>query len=538
MAETTRTSTSRSRSRTKAPQTLRSFDPRRGTVLDEIRAVSPGEVADIVAHARKVQPEWAAIPPAGRARMLAQVRHRIYELKDEIVRTVAAECGKPEFEALGHDVLPPLMALATYEQTAAKFLRPKRVSGLARPRIAKMMLGAQSRVEYRPFGVVGCITPWNYPITNCFLAFLPALAAGNAVVIKPSEVTPACGELIRAILDPLPAGVASVIQGGGDVGAALVDAPCDKISFVGSPPTGRKICEAAAKHLTPVVMELGGKDAAIVCDDADLDIASSGILWGSFFNAGQTCCSIERTYVVDSIADRFEDQLVSKLGKVRYATDDAEVGSLTFGKQLDIVSSQVKDALEKGAKLLAGGPEAGPKNKNGSLWYAPTILENVSEEMSVLRDETFGPVLSITRVRDEQEAIRRANEEGVNLTASVWTKSRDRGDAVASELKAGTVTVNFHGEAPAAAWAPWGGVGESGFGRLNGTEGLREFVIPVHVARPMLKQKRFFWYPYSDNVREMTEGVVQLLAAPSTRERLAGARRMMSNISKTMKEKL
>ncbi|MFN2593397.1 MAG: aldehyde dehydrogenase family protein, partial [Actinomycetota bacterium] len=346
MAETARTP-SRSRSKAKSPTTLKSFDPRHGTVLDEIRTVSPGEVADIVAQARKVQPEWAAIPPAGRARMLSQVRHRIYELKDEIVRTVAAECGKPEFEALGHDVLPPLLALTTYEQTAARFLKPRRVSGISKPRLAKMMLSAQSRVEYRPFGVVGCITPWNYPITNCFLAFLPALVAGNAVVIKPSEVTPACGELIRAILDPLPSGVASVIQGGGDVGAALVDAPCDKISFVGSPPTGRKICEAAAKHLTPVVMELGGKDAAIVCEDADIDNASSGILWGSFFNAGQTCCSIERTYVVDSIADRFEDELIGKLGKVRYATDDAEIGSLTFSRQLDIVSSQVKDALEK-----------------------------------------------------------------------------------------------------------------------------------------------------------------------------------------------
>ncbi|MFN2595198.1 MAG: aldehyde dehydrogenase family protein, partial [Actinomycetota bacterium] len=193
---------------------------------------------------------------------------------------------------------------------------------------------------------------------------------------------------------------------------------------------------------------------------------------------------------------------------------------------------------EKGAKLLAGGPDVGPKNKNGSLWYAPTVLENVSEEMTVLRDETFGPVLSITRVRDEDEAIRRANEEGVNLTASVWTQSRSRGDAVASELKAGTVTVNFHGEAPAASWAPWGGVGESGFGRLNGVEGLREFVIPVHVARPMLKQKRLFWYPYSENAREMTEGVVQLLGAQSLSERLSGARRMASNVTKAIKEKL
>jgi acyl-CoA reductase-like NAD-dependent aldehyde dehydrogenase len=355
-------------------------------------------------------------------------------------------------------------------------------------------------------------------------------------VIKPSEVTPACGELIRELLEPLPSGVASVIQGGGDVGAALVDAPCDKISFIGSPVTGRKICEAAAKHLTPVVMELGGKDAALVCSDADIDTASSGVLWGSFFNAGQTCCSIERAYVVDSVADRFQEQLLEKLKKVEQGD---QVGSLTFARQLDIVSRQVDDATKSGARVLAGGPDVGVKNANGTLWYAPTVLDHVTDDMAVLKEETFGPVLSITRVRDEDEAIRRANEEGVNLTASVWTKSKARGDAIASELRAGSVTVNLHGETAAVPWSPWGGVGESGFGRLNGPLGLREFTVPVHVARNATpKIKRLFWYPYDDATTAALRGVASFMHARDFGTRMSGLRAVMKNLGKAVKNKL
>ncbi|HYI44866.1 MAG TPA: aldehyde dehydrogenase family protein [Actinomycetota bacterium] len=529
---TTRRRTSRKQS---SNGSLKSFNPRTGEVMAEIPTTSPAEVKEVVERGRKVQPEWAAIAPEGRAHIMREVRYRIYDLMDKIVDTVSAECGKPSAEALAHDVMPPVILLTGYEQIAPRVLKSKKVGILSPPILPKLLGGAVSHIDLKPFGVVGAITPWNYPITNCFLAFAPALFAGNTVVIKPSEVTPACGELIREILEPLPPGVAQVIQGGGEVGAALVDAPVDKISFIGSPPTGRKICEAASKHLTPVVMELGGKDAAIVLDDADLDIASSGIVWGSFFNAGQTCCSIERVYVADSIADEFKDRMLTKLQKVEQGE---QVGSLTFKNQLGIVESQVKDALGKGAKLLAGGPDAGLKNEKGSLWYAPTVLESVNDEMDVMKNETFGPVVTITRVQDEAEAIRRANEEAVNLTASIWTNDSKRALKVAHELKAGNVSINQHGENPASVWGAWGGFGESGFGRLNGEYGLREFTVPVFVQRTQMKMKRLWWYPYDDASRTVFRSTVQAFAARTAGERLKGLGGVLGGAAKALKNKI
>jgi acyl-CoA reductase-like NAD-dependent aldehyde dehydrogenase len=523
------------RARTKAPQKLKSLNPRTGEIRGEIQANAPGEISDVVDRARKVAPEWAAIAPEGRARIMKEIRHRIYDRMDDIVETVAAECGKPRYEALAHDVIPPMTILMSLEAVAPRALRPEKIGLFSPPVLPKLLSGTSARTEWRPFGVVGCITPWNYPIANSFLAFAPALFAGNAVVIKPSEVTPACGELIRDLLEPLPSGVATVIQGGEAVGAALVDAPCDKVSFIGSPVTGRKICERAAKHLTPVVMELGGKDAAIVCSDADLDFTSSGILWGSFYNAGQTCCSIERAYVVDSVADDFKEKLLGKLATVRQGDD---VGSMTFPPQLDTVKEQVTEAIAKGASVLAGGPDAGIKNRNGSLWYAPTVLESVSSEMAVLRQETFGPVLTIVTVRDEDEAVRRANEDGVNLTASVWSSSKALSDSISSRLRAGTVTVNLHGETAASAWSPWGGVGESGFGRLNGVQGIREFVNAVNVTRnTTTKIPRLWWYPYDEATERAFRSLADLFGATSAGTRFRGFTSLLSNAASALKKK-
>ncbi|MDQ3956328.1 MAG: aldehyde dehydrogenase family protein [Actinomycetota bacterium] len=528
------TRTTRSKSKKNTPQTLQSLNPRTGEVVQEFPAASPADVKDAVELARKVAPEWGAIPPEGRARVLKQVRYRIYDLMDEIVETVSRETGKPRSEALAHDVVPAILMCLYYERTVDKALGPQKIGRLMGP-----LAGASSRLEWRPFGVVGCISPWNYPITNAFLAFSTPLFAGNAIVVKPSEVTPACGELLKKIFEPLPAGIATVVQGAGDVGAALVDAPCDKISFVGSPATGRRICEAAAKHLTPVVMELGGQDAAIVCEDADLDIAAAGVLWGSFFNSGQTCCSIERTFVVDSVADEFKEKLLAKLPQLRVGGEGSEVGPLTFKRQLEIVERHVGDAVGKGATLLAGGPEEGPRNSNGSLWFAPTVLEDVTEEMDVVREETFGPVLTITRVQDDDEAIRRANEEGVNLTASIWTKNRQRATSLGTRLRAGTIASNDHGVQVGMPWSPWGGVGESGFGRLNGKLGLQEFSVPTHVVHNLMPGlKKLWWYPYSENTDGFFRSLAGVLGARGAGSKVSALKEMAKYGSRALKEKL
>jgi acyl-CoA reductase-like NAD-dependent aldehyde dehydrogenase len=515
--------------RTPDSDRLKSFNPRTGEVVREVETTPVAEVAEIVGRARKVAPEWAAIPPQGRVRILREVRYRIAKRIDDIVDAVSTECGKPATEALAHDTMPLPIMLSYLEHIAPRTLRSEHPG-----RFLGALAGAHARVDWRPFGVVGCITPWNYPMLNSFAAFAPALFAGNAVVIKPSEVTPQCGEILRDLLDPLPPGVATVIQGGAAVGAALVDAPCDKISFIGSPATGRKICEAAAKHLTPVVMELGGKDAAIVCGDADLERAASGLVWSSFFNAGQTCASVERVYVVDSIAGEFKARFLEKLERVRQGRD---VGPLTFGPQLDVVRKHVGDAVEKGATVLAGGEE--PANEDGSLWYPPTVLENVTEDMDVVRDETFGPVVTITTVRDEQEAVRRANEEAVNLTASIWSRSRARVESLAASLKAGTISANFHGEGLAFAWAPWGGTGESGFGRLSGRYGIREFVMPVSVSRSSTPRlPRLWWYPYTDETVRAVRSATELLASPELATKAKALSAFAVSAAKALRQKI
>lgn len=514
-----------------SPQTLKSFNPRTGETIREVPAIAPAEVRDIVDQARKVAPEWGAIDVDGRVRHMREIRTRIKAKSDEIVEVTSEETGKPRSEALLHEVLTPMLQLAYLEHLAPKVLKTKRVAPVIGP-----LLGYRSRMEFRPFGVVGCITPWNFPITNSFLALASPLFAGNTVVVKPSEVTPSSGELLRDILDVLPSGVASVIQGGGDVGAALVDAPCDKISFIGSPATGRKICAAAAEHLTPVVMELGGKDSAIICSDADIDLTTSGVIWGAFANSGQICASIERVYVVDSVADRFEQQLVSKLSKVK---QEADLGSLTFAGQLDIVSGQVEDAIAKGAKVLAGGPDAGIQNENGTLWYAPTVLTDVTPDMKVMSGETFGPILTVTRVRDEQEAVERANQEGANLTASVWTKDNKKRERLVEALRAGSITHNMHIESVGGSWGTWGGVGESGYGRLNGELGLLEFTVPTHVSySSMPKMKRAHWYPYDSSSDRLAHSLIDFLGEKDAPKRFSAVKGVLKEFTKIAKSRL
>jgi acyl-CoA reductase-like NAD-dependent aldehyde dehydrogenase len=428
--------------------------------------------------------------------------------------------------------MPTLLLLLYLERIAGKTLKPERLVSFMGPALA----GSRARIEWRPYGVVGCITPWNYPILNTFLATAPPLFAGNTVVVKPSEVTPACGEVIRKILEPLPSGVAHVIQGAAEVGAALIDAPVDKISFIGSPVTGRKILEGAAKHLTPAVMELGGLDAAIVCEDADLDHTASGLVWGSFFNAGQTCCSVERVFVNEAIADDLQDRMLAKFKQLRHGPG-GDIGPLTAERQLDVVRRHVDDAVKKGAKVLVGGPEAVRKD-DGSFWYAPTILDRVTPEMAVATEETFGPVVAMVRVRDDEEALRRANEEAVNLTASVWTTDKRRGERLMTRLRAGSISTNNHGDMPGMPWAPWGGMGESGFGVLNGKLGLREFVKPTTVAHTFPFRKKLWWYPYTEDTHALFRANSTILGAPTLSEKINATREVIKLLPKVMKSRL
>ena len=515
-----------------ASHTLKSINPRTGEVLREIETTPIEEIPIIVERARKMAPEWAGIGVQGRARLLREVKYRIHERLDRIVEVVSAESGKSPQEVLNLEVLPTMMLLHTMDGLAAKALKPEKAGGL----IAPVIFGTRSRIEWRPYGVVGAITPWNYPLTNCFLGFLSALYAGNTVVCKPSEVTPASGELVGELLEALPPSVFTVIQGGGEVGAALVDAPCDKISFIGSPPTGRKIMEAAAKHLTPTVMELGGKDAVYVCDDADIEVASSGVAWGSFYNAGQTCCSMERVFVHEAIADRFEERLVDKVSRIQRGEGEVPMGPLTMKPQLDKVERQVREAVEKGARVLTGGADAWSTGEG--FWFAPTVLADVTDDMEVFAEESFGPVVTLTRVNDDEDAIRRVNEEGVNLTASVWSTDRSRVERITARLRAGVLSGNEHGALPAMGWAPWGGTGESGFGRLNGIYGVREFAVPTHHAQSLTpKMRKPYWFPYNESQDRTIRGILGALGERTTAGKVAAAKEVAASYLSLMRSR-
>ena len=511
---------------------LPSRDPWTGRVVEEIPASTPTEVRDAVRAARDAAPSWRATPVSERARSLARVRRLIHRRMDHIVDVISRENGKPRAEALAHDVLATLLTLAYEERIAPRALRTQPVGRLLAP-----TFGMASRIEWRPYGVVGCISPWNYPLFLAFLGAVPALLAGNTVVLKPSEATPAVGREIAELMAVLPPGVATVVQGGGEVGSALVGAPCDKLSFIGSTATGRAIAQAAAKHLTPVVMELGGQDATIVCEDADLDVATSGVLWGAFLNSGQTCCAIERAYVVDSVADRFERLLVEKLSRVG-AEGTGDIGPLTVARQREVVERHVRDAIERGARVLAGGPYGGTERGDG-LWFRPTVLEGRSEDMALFGEETFGPVLPIVRVKDVDEAVRRANDEGVNLTASVWTTSPATARRVADGLRAGSISVNDHASTAGAPWGVWGGVGDSGYGRLHGVQGLREFTVPVHVSRTLLpRMKKLWWYPYDDATTSALRALAELLSSPKLEDRRWALRELGRSAGRAIRSKI
>ena len=513
-------------------QVLPSMDPWTGRVVEEIAANTPDEVRAAVRAARDAWPTWRATPVSERARSVARIRRLIHQRMDHIVDVISRESGKPPAEALAHDVLATLLTIAYQERIAPRALKPEPVGRLMAP-----VFGMSSRIEWRPYGVVGCISPWNYPLVMAFIAAVPALLAGNTVVLKPSEATPAVGRVISELLGAMPPGVATVVQGGGEVGAALVDAQCDKLSFIGSTTTGRRIAEAAANQLTPVLLELGGQDAAIMCEDADIDVATSGVLWGAFLNAGQTCCAIERAYVVESVADRFEAMLIEKLNRVA-SEGRGDIGPLTVARQRETVERHVRDAVERGARMLAGGPDGGAQRGDG-LWFRPTVLEGRSEDMAVFGEETFGPVLPIVRVRDADEAVRRANEEGINLTASVWTTSAATAKRVVDGLRAGTVSVNDHASTAGAPWGVWGGVGDSGYGRLHGVQGLREFTVPVHVARTLLpRMKKLWWYPYDDATTSSLRALAELLSSPEREDRRRALRELARSAGRAIGAKI
>jgi len=455
---------------TPGSEVLEVHNPSTGEVIGEVPILGEAAVGAAVDRARAASRAWAALSAEERCGHLLDFRRELVRRVDDLADLIHRENGKPRLDALQELYLAT--SHLTYAATRApKLLRTRSVS-------SGVLVNIKSTVSHVPLGVVGVIGPWNYPVFTPMGSIGYALAAGNAVVFKPSELTPLTGLALAdafAAAVPVP-DVFQVVTGDGRTGGALAAAQVDKLAFTGSAATGRRVMQAAAANLTPVVMELGGKDPLIVAPDADLDAAAEAAVFGALTNAGQACVSVERAYVVDSLYDEFVDKVVSRAKDIKMGGgEDAQIGAITRPQQVDKIRDQLTDAVDKGAKVLVGGADKIERN-----WVSPTVVTDVTTDMLLMKDETFGPVLPVIRVADAEEAIRRANEEGFNLGSSVFGKAGIR--EMADRIRAGMTAINSVMTFSTVPTLPFGGVGESGFGRIHGDEGILEFTLTKATA--------------------------------------------------------
>jgi succinate-semialdehyde dehydrogenase/glutarate-semialdehyde dehydrogenase len=482
-----------------------SYDPATGEEIGRASLSSTEDVERAVARARAAQPAWANLSFRERGRVILKVRQLMLDASEEIAQLVSKETGKPATEALSMEIVPTLDAMHYFAHASESLLQTQKID------IGQYgLMGRSSHIVFKPLGVIAIISPWNFPLATPADEIVMALMAGNAVVLKPSELTPLIalkiGELFSgAGLTP---GLLEIVTGDGSTGAALVDARVDKIMFTGSVATGRRVAEAAAKHLTPVVLELGGKDPMIVLEDADLENAARGAVWGAFANSGQACASVERCYVQESVADEFIKKVVEQTKDLKQGLGNdvaVDVGAMTNERQLQIVEEHVSEALRGGARALTGGQRAA--NLDG-FFYEPTVLVDVDHHMTVMREETFGPVLPVMKFQNEDEAVRLANDSPYGLTASVWTRNIAKGRRVAQRIEAGTVMVNEVVYTHGIAQTPWGGVKDSGYGRTHGRMGLLELVTPQHIHVNRISfLPDLWWFRYGPHAAGLFRGL-------------------------------
>ena len=500
---------------------IASVNPATGEVLGELDSSGPTEVRAAVARARAAQLEWSGWGIRNRVRVLRRFQSILLARKADIARRITQEVGKPQVEALLTEVLVVLDASRFLIENAFAILREEK---LAHGNLA--MKSKSGRILHEPYGVIGIISPWNYPFSIPATEAMAALVAGNAVVLKPSELTPLIALELQAMLRDagVPDDIFHVIPGEGATGAALVSSDIDKLIFTGSVGTGRRIAQIAAERLLPVVLELGGKDPMLVLEDADVDVASSGAVWGAFVNAGQTCLSVERCYVHQSLYAAFLEACSEKARKLRVGNgmDPAtEVGPMIHERQVRIVESQVEDARQRGARVLAGGTRL---RELGPTFFAPTVLADVDHSMRVMQEETFGPVLPVAAFTDDADAVRLANDSDYGLAASIWTRDRARGERLARRIDAGTVMVNDTVSCFSISEAPHGGVKSSGLGRTHGRWGLEEMVRVKYVDSDRVpRMKKIWWFGYGRGFAAEMDGFLDLLYSPTIRGKLKAA---------------
>ena len=486
------------------PTEIISSDPATGEEVGRVPVASAGEVARAVERARAAQKTWGALSYAERGQVVLRVRALVLEEIDAIAHLISRESGKPATEALMMELVPTLDLMQFFARRTARLLKPERIN------IGQYgLMGRSSRIVYKPLGVVGIISPWNFPWAIPLGEVVMSLMAGNAVVLKPSELTPLVGQKIGEVFTRagLPDGLLTVSTGAGATGAALIEAGVDKIMFTGSVATGRRVAEAAARKLIPCVLELGGKDPMIVFADANLEAAAQAAVWGAFANAGQACASVERCYVQEEIAERFTARVVELTRALKQgvgASEGTDIGAMSSARQREIVEAHITDAVAQGARILVGG---GRGEQASGSFHAPTVVDQVDHTMDLMREETFGPVLPLMTFKAEEEAIERANDSPYGLTASVWTSDIRRGERVAERLEAGTVMVNEVLYTHGIAQTPWGGVKLSGIGRTHGRAGLLELVSAQHIhVNRLARLHDLWWFNYTPRAAELFRG--------------------------------
>ncbi|MDQ6810372.1 MAG: aldehyde dehydrogenase family protein [Actinomycetota bacterium] len=491
-------------------------NPATGEIVASVPDLGAEAVGEMAARARAAQPGWEAFGFEGRARVLVRAQKWLMDNAEQVVSTIISETGKTFEDASLAEIGYAGNAFGFWAREAPNYLGDERVKTSQ-----VLVKGKKIVLRYRPLGLIGVIGPWNYPLTNSFGDCIPALAAGNSVILKPSEITPLTSLLMAEGLREcgLPEHVLQIATGRGETGAALVE-QVDMIMFTGSTRTGRKVAEAAARRLIPASLELGGKDPMLVLSDADLERAANFATYYSMQNAGQTCISIERVYVEEPVYDEFVAKVSEKVRGLRVGKPEGpgsvEVGAITFPPQLEIIKDHVADAVQKGARVLTGGREV----PGAGRFYEPTVLVDVDHSMKCMTEETFGPTLPIMKVADAEEAVRLANDSPYGLGASVFSRDTERGEQVARQIQAGAANVNDAMINYTVLELPMGGAKASGLGSRHGPGGIRKYCSQqaIVVTPRLAMKKELFMYPYKRRTSRLLAGLFKFMYGRGKRD--------------------
>jgi acyl-CoA reductase-like NAD-dependent aldehyde dehydrogenase len=517
--------------------TIPCIDPARGEIFAQSALTREADVVSLIARSRKAQSEWAALPLRSRLAACRRLRNYMLQEADAIAVVISRDNGKTRVDAMSTEVFPALLALSYYMKKARTFLRS---TGLGSGNL--LLINKRSRLLHHPYGVIGVISPWNYPFAIPFSDVVMGLLAGNGVILKAATETQAVGRKLEEcfLKAGLPEGLFTYINLPGAVaGKALLQGGVDKLFFTGSVAAGKMLMAMAAETLTPVVLELGGNDPMLVCADADCERAAAGAVWAGFQNCGQSCGGVERIYVHQAVYEPFMKALKRRVEALRIGLDDdhaCDLGAMTRSSQRDKVEALVQDALGKGATLFAesrphGVPAAG-------LFMAARVLADVTHDMGLMREEIFGPLVGVMRVDDMEQAIGLANDSRLALTASVWSRNRRHGAALAQKLQAGVVMVNDHLMSHGLAETPWGGWKESGIGWVHGRRGFQEMVRDQVIVQDYLPfaRRNMWWHPHDRRLYEGLRGALDALYAHKTGRRLKGFLRLLKIVPRYFKK--